>query len=144
MTPYALFGLIQAEDAGYPCPNPHTIERGLARLRMYLEQMGSAWVEAFNRPGNARYHEINDSLFCLWVYSLRAGVDGAPAPQAGRPPMFTPGADDMTAWWPRIENGLGSERMSDYGHALALELAVKFKKKDLADKLAAELHKRAK
>src|SRR5262249_20080271 len=34
--------------------------------------------------------------------------------------------------------------MSDIGHAFALELAVKHGKKDLADKLAAELRKRAK
>ena len=31
MTPYALFGLIAAEEAGYPCPNPNTIQSGMAR-----------------------------------------------------------------------------------------------------------------
>ena len=38
MTPYALFGLIAAEEAGYPCPNPTTIPRGMARLKQYLER----------------------------------------------------------------------------------------------------------
>ena len=28
MTPYALFGLLTAEEAGYPCPNPNTIPSG--------------------------------------------------------------------------------------------------------------------
>jgi rRNA maturation protein Nop10 len=47
-------------------------------------------------------------------------------------------------WWARIEKAVGTPVMSDYGHALALELAVKHDKRDLAKKLAAELRKRAK
>src|SRR5207253_8742671 len=67
MTPYALFGLIQAEEAGYPCPNPHTIPNGLKRLETYLNQMASAWDDTVHSRLR-RKGEINDSLFCLWVY----------------------------------------------------------------------------
>lgn len=129
MTPYALFGLIQSEEAGYPCPNPHSIDRGIARLKQYLDHMMAAWDAALNRPASgARYTEINDSLFCLWVYSSSAKAD----------------AEYLKRWWPLIEKGTGGPYMSDYGHALALEVAIKHKQKELADKLVAELRKRAK
>ncbi len=129
MTPYALFGLLAAEEAGYPCPNPDTIARGLARLLAYLNEMSSAW-DVLVKPGQpepAATTRINDSLFCLWV---RMYIRSAPA-------------EDMKPWWPRIEKGVGHRLMSDTGHALALELAVKYGQKELADKLAAELRKRA-
>jgi uncharacterized protein YfaS (alpha-2-macroglobulin family) len=71
-----------------------------------------------------RIYQINDSMFVLYVFAQREPVS--------------------FVWWDNIEKGVGMERLSDYGHALALELAVKFKKKELADKLAAELRKRAK
>ncbi|HEV3436042.1 MAG TPA: alpha-2-macroglobulin family protein, partial [Gemmata sp.] len=126
MTPYALFGLIQAEEAGYPCPNPTAIPRGMDRLLMYLDQMAAtAWDHGIITRQQHR-GEINDSLFCLWVYAMKGEKL------------------DLTRWWNRIETNIGEDFISDYGHALALELAANKGKKELADKLAAELHKRAK
>jgi alpha-2-macroglobulin len=127
MTPYALLGLLLAEDAGYPCPNPTSIPRGMERLRVYLERMGDAWLPGKDGPPKfAEPQQVNDSLFCLWVYSMKAD------------------AKEFEGWWGRIEMGVGNPVMSDIGHAFALELAVKFKKNELAKKLVAELHKRAK
>ncbi|MCI0699701.1 MAG: hypothetical protein L0241_01275 [Planctomycetia bacterium] len=125
MTPYALFGLIAAEEAGYPTPNQNTIPRGLARLAEYLKTMGATWDTTLQALAATKDHkQINDALYCLWVYTMKE-------------------KPDMAVWWTRIEKTIGREIMSDYGHALALELAVKFDKKELAGKLAAELRKRA-
>src|SRR5262249_39469107 len=107
MTPYALFGLLEAEKAGYPIPNEAAIDRGLARLKQYLEHMKPAW-DAIGQPWAGPNHPqpgINDSLYLLYVLAHREKVP-----------------DD---WWPRIEKGVGSAFVSDYGHALALELAAK-------------------
>jgi uncharacterized protein YfaS (alpha-2-macroglobulin family) len=137
MTPYALFGLIAAEEAGYPCPNATTIPNGIARLKQYLEQTGTiwdlaikqGWGVAFGQNGR-KTTEINDVLFSLWVAAL----------DPERAKKF----DIQTnPWFARIEKTVGREEMSDVGHALALELATKYGHKPLADKLAAELHKRA-
>jgi hypothetical protein len=138
MTPYALFGLIAAERAGYPCPNPNTIDRGMARLVQYLNQTSAiwdlalmhGWNEAFTQRHGRRSTEINDALFCLWV----AALDADRAKNAGI---------GMDPWFRRIEKTVGRDMMSDTGHALALELAVKFGEKELAEKLAGELRKRA-
>ena len=126
MTPYALMGLIEAEKAGYPCPNPHTIDRGLNRLSAFLSGMQNAWPnekgewpKAENREGN----RVNDAMVILSVFARKRPV-----------------GDE---WWKRIEQAAATERLSDYGHALALEIAVRGEKKDLATKLADELHKRA-
>lgn len=129
MTPYALFGLLAAEDAGYPCPNPTTLERGLARLSLYLQQMAPAWDAALNDPKHGA-RVANDALFCLWVF----GLDIERFEKVGL---------NKDQWFARIEKSAGTDMMSDSGHAFALELAVKFKKKDLAEKLAGELRKRA-
>ncbi len=127
MTPYALFGLITAEDAGYPCPNERTITQGLLRLDLYCREMGMTWDTILQkRQPNANYPVVNDALFCLWVTTLR---------------VIPSHMDD---WWGRIEKSIGTDLMSDAGHAYALEIAISRGKKDLADKLAAELHKRAK
>ena len=138
MTPYALFGLLAAEEAGYPCPNPGTIDRGLARLRQYLDNTGAPWdvaiqyqwKAAFGANVQQRVNEINDALFCLWV----AALDADRAKKAGI---------DLSPWFGRIDKTAGRAEMSDSGHAFALELAVKHGKKELADKLAAELRVRA-
>ena len=138
MTPYALFGLLAAEDAGYPCPNPNTIPMGLGRLKAYLAATApywdlavkEGWDKAFPKDNGRRATEINDTLFCLWV----AGLDAERAKKAGV---------EMNPWFARIEKTVGRAEMSDTGHALALEMAVKHGHKPLADKLAAELRKRA-
>jgi hypothetical protein len=128
MTPYALFGLLAAEDAGYPCPNPNTIDRGLTRQVQYLNQMGGAWDAAL--ANNTGTSVANDALFCLWVFAIDMK-------------RYEQGGIETDKWFARIEKSAGTHLMSDSGHAFALELAVKFKKKELAEKLAGELRKRA-
>jgi hypothetical protein len=132
MTPYALFGLLAAEEAGYPCPNPGTIDRGMTRLAQYIHHMGTQWDNILTKNDKiTRHTEVNDALFCLWV----AGMDTDRAKKVNI---------DMTVWFGRIEKTLGRDLMSDSGHAFSLELAVKHGKKELADRLAKELHSRAK
>ncbi len=136
MTPYAMFGLLAAEEAGYPCPNPNTIPNGMARLKQYLDYTATqwdlaikqGWEVAFAKTNGRRRTEINDTMFCLWV----AAMDRAK--QAGI---------DLNPWFGRIEKTAERAELSDTGHALALELAVKHGHKPLAEKLAKELRKRA-
>lgn len=133
MTPYALFGLIAAEEAGYPCPNPNTIPAGLAVLKRHLDQTGALWDGAANlkaKPQQWRATEVNDALFMLWV--------------AGMSPDRAKAANiELGPWFVRIEKAVGGAEVSDSGHAFALELAVKHGKKELADKIAWELRFRA-
>ena len=123
MTPYALFGLLAAEEAGYPCPNPNTIPRGMARLAQYLHQMGPQWDTLLKNPkeANAPRGVVNNALFCLWV----AAMYPKHAKDAGI---------EMNPWFERLDHACGRAEMSDTGHALALELAVKYGYKLLADK----------
>jgi uncharacterized protein YfaS (alpha-2-macroglobulin family) len=57
MTPYALYGLLQAEKAGYQLNDGQAVERGLARLQQFIEQMGE--------------QQAADRVFCLYVYAHR-------------------------------------------------------------------------
>jgi hypothetical protein len=57
MTPYALYGLIEAEKAGYRIGRADAIPRGLKRLEEFIEQNG---VE---KPA--------DRIFCLYIYGQR-------------------------------------------------------------------------
>lgn len=63
MTPYALFGLLEAEKAGYKIPNETAIQRGLARLRQFIEQMGEG--------------QASDRIYCMYMYSNRQGLEAA-------------------------------------------------------------------
>ncbi|MBA4066030.1 MAG: hypothetical protein C0501_20385 [Isosphaera sp.] len=126
MTPYALFGLIAAEQAGYPCPNPHTIDRGMGRLKQYLDDMGRQWDAAAAADPKGRHPVVNDALFCLWVAATRDDTV------------------NLDPWWVRIVRWTETPLMSDAGCAFALEVAVKRGKKPFAGMLAAELRKRAK
>jgi hypothetical protein len=133
MTPYALFGLIAAEEAGYPCPNPGTIDRGLRELKQYLDHTGAVGLairrdwKARSRRNGRQPRRVNDALFCLWVVgTTRRG----PKPRPERVVR-------------RIEKTVGAAEMSDTGHALALELAVESTGQALAEKLAKELRARA-
>jgi uncharacterized protein YfaS (alpha-2-macroglobulin family) len=58
MTPYALYGLLQAEKAGYTIGSETAIERGLQRLDSFIanESNGMQWT---------------DRIFCMYVYSHR-------------------------------------------------------------------------
>lgn len=121
MTPYALFGLIEAEKAGYAIPNGDAIPRGLERLHAFLDHLKPQWARDAKSVFGSR--GINDSLYCLSILSQKKAVP--------------------SEWWLLISRKVGGEQMSDYGHALALEMAVRSGEKKLADSLAAELRKRA-
>jgi uncharacterized protein YfaS (alpha-2-macroglobulin family) len=60
MTPYALYGLLQAEKAGYQIPNETAVNRGLDRLAQFITGMGDA--------------QTADRVYCLYVYSHRRDV----------------------------------------------------------------------
>lgn len=60
MTPYALYGLLQAEKAGYPLGSETSVERGLERLRRFIGQMG--------------INQSSDRIFCMYVYGHRHDV----------------------------------------------------------------------
>lgn len=122
MTPYALYGLLEAEKAGYAIPNEHAIQAGLNRLKGFLAGIQGSLANP--NPGASSAAQINDGLYCLWVLSHREKVPAE--------------------WWAGIARYAGTDTMSDYGHALALELAVKEGRRPLADQIAAELRKRAK
>jgi uncharacterized protein YfaS (alpha-2-macroglobulin family) len=57
MTPYALYGLLQAEKAGYTLGNDQAIERGLVRLQKFIEAMGPA--------------QTADRVFCMYIFGHR-------------------------------------------------------------------------
>ncbi|MFO0844191.1 MAG: alpha-2-macroglobulin family protein [Gemmataceae bacterium] len=57
MTPYALYGLLQAEKAGYQVPNETAVARGLTRLEQFINNMGDA--------------QTADRVYCLYVFSHR-------------------------------------------------------------------------
>ncbi|MFO0929695.1 MAG: alpha-2-macroglobulin family protein [Gemmataceae bacterium] len=57
MTPYALYGLLQAERAGYQIPNETAIQRGLQRLEVFIGQMGDA--------------QAADRIYCMYVFTHR-------------------------------------------------------------------------
>lgn len=109
ITPYVLYGLIQAEKSGHPTGNDQAIARGLVRLRQFIDAMGPA--------------QAADRIYCLYVYGLKN--------------------DMLTEWWQFIEQQQAGGKLSDAALALALEMAVRAGKKGLADKLTADLHKRA-
>jgi uncharacterized protein YfaS (alpha-2-macroglobulin family) len=57
MTPYALYGLLEAEAAGYPSRNPEAVEMGLKKLRQFIDSMGDG--------------QRADRMYCMYVYSLK-------------------------------------------------------------------------
>ncbi len=61
MTPYALYGLLEAERAGYPSGNEEAIERGLDRLRQFIDNMGD--------------RQRADRMYCLYVYSRKRALE---------------------------------------------------------------------
>ncbi|MEK6239682.1 MAG: hypothetical protein N2C14_33600, partial [Planctomycetales bacterium] len=109
MTPYALYGLLEAERAGYEIPNDQAIEKGLNRLQQFVNYNNQ------NHPA--------DRVYCAYVYAMRRDL----------PKDF----------WPFVEKARAKNKLSDYASALALELAVRADKKELAEQLAADLEKRA-
>ncbi len=63
MTPYALYGLLEAEAAGYAVPQEEAVERGLTRLRHFIDAMGD--------------DQSADRIYCAYVYSHRHPVPDA-------------------------------------------------------------------
>src|SRR5207249_1354165 len=63
MTPYALYGLLQAEKAGYQIPSGNAVNAGLSRLERFINQMGNA--------------QAADRVYCMYVFSHRRDI--APA-----------------------------------------------------------------
>ena len=124
MTPYALLGLLEAKKAGYPIPNEHALATGMHRLKGYLQAMGPTWDVGFVGDKEVNRPQFNDCLYCLSVLSRAEAVPAE--------------------WWKRIDSFAGTKTISDYGHALALELAMKEGPPPLQMKLAGELRKRAK
>ena len=58
MTPYALYGLLQAEKAGYTIGSSDAIQRGLARLKGFIDNRG----------------QTSDWVYCVYVYGHRHRV----------------------------------------------------------------------
>jgi len=63
MTPYALYGLLEAEKAGYSIGNEDAVKRGLRRVRQYIDAMGAA--------------QASDRIYCMYVYAHREPVPEA-------------------------------------------------------------------
>ncbi len=63
MTPYALYGLLQAEKGGYTIPNETAIQRGLQRLKGFIDSM--------------TVHQAADRIYCMYVWSHREKLDEA-------------------------------------------------------------------
>ncbi|HWG44801.1 MAG TPA: alpha-2-macroglobulin family protein [Gemmataceae bacterium] len=57
MTPYALYGLIEAEKAGYSIGSSDAISRGLQRLKQFIDNMSA--------------RQSSDRIYCLYVYGQR-------------------------------------------------------------------------
>ena len=57
MTPYALYGLLQAEKAGYDIPNEQAIQRGISRLQQFINGMNEK--------------QAADRIYCRYVFSHR-------------------------------------------------------------------------
>jgi hypothetical protein len=61
MTPYALYGLLQAEKAGYTIPNEQAIQRGLARLKYFIDTMNE--------------NQAADRIYCMYIWSHREKLE---------------------------------------------------------------------
>jgi uncharacterized protein YfaS (alpha-2-macroglobulin family) len=109
MTPYALYGLLQAEKAGYSSGSEKAIQRGLQRLEQFIA----------GRPAQ----HFTDQVFCMYVYGHRQ--------------------DLKPEWWQQLAEELRQRRLTDYGLALVLEVAIAHSRADLAATAAEQLRQRA-
>lgn len=109
LTPYALYGLLLADQAGWEIPNDDALERGLDRVESFL-----AWM-----PTDAAAD---------WIYNLY---------------VYAHGRDVQPEWWARLEREVDVESISDYALAMALELAARHSRIELADTCLARLEARA-
>jgi uncharacterized protein YfaS (alpha-2-macroglobulin family) len=116
MTPYALYGLLIAEKAGYTIGSEDAIQRGLARLKTFIDNLHRGQKKQKGQNGSAA-----DRIYCIYVYAHRHNIE--------------------PAWWEFIEDE--KDDLSDYALALALELAVKQKRLQTATLLADRLIQKA-
>jgi uncharacterized protein YfaS (alpha-2-macroglobulin family) len=63
MTPYVMYGLLEAEAAGYTLPNETAINRGLVRLKQFIDRMNA--------------NQAADRIYCMYVYSMRKPMQAA-------------------------------------------------------------------
>jgi uncharacterized protein YfaS (alpha-2-macroglobulin family) len=63
MTPYALYGLLEAEKAGYRIGNETAVNRGLDRLKAFIDNMTDK--------------QAADRIYCMYVYAHRRDLDQA-------------------------------------------------------------------
>ncbi|MEM7390906.1 MAG: alpha-2-macroglobulin family protein [Verrucomicrobiota bacterium] len=63
MTPYAMYGLLEAEKAGYRIGNEKAVERGLKRLGQFINGMGE--------------RQAADKIYCMYVVSHRKPIEAA-------------------------------------------------------------------
>jgi uncharacterized protein YfaS (alpha-2-macroglobulin family) len=61
MTPYALYGLMEAEKAGYELGSEGAVKKGMARLKQFIRSMGEK--------------QAADRIYCMYVYAHRHGLD---------------------------------------------------------------------
>ncbi|MEM7011020.1 MAG: alpha-2-macroglobulin family protein [Verrucomicrobiota bacterium] len=118
MTPYALYGLIEAERAGFEIPNDEAIPRGMDRLAGFINSMGD--------------NQSADRIYCMWVYQHH---DELPKDWWG----WLENISSRTLSVSRRRDDL----LSDYAAAMALEMAVKSERRALASKMAQLLEFRA-
>jgi uncharacterized protein YfaS (alpha-2-macroglobulin family) len=135
MTPYALYGLVRAREAGYKIPNQQAIQRGTNRLNTFIHAMNTL-------------DHVSDRIYCMYVYShlteklpanwydyLGVLLDGKLANGAQ--------ADQKQKVDSMVVEELRKATLSDYALALALEISVRGESQNLADRLARELRSRA-
>ena len=119
MTPYALFGLIEAEKGGFEIPSDAAMKKGMDRLGGFVDAMTGETQSA-------------DRIYCMWVYQHRNEL----------PDAWWAWLEDLvkrTLSTPQKRSDL----LSDYAAALSLEMAVKSERPVLAGKLARLLELRA-
>ena len=119
MTPYALFGLIEAQKAGFQMPNETTIPRGMERLRVFINQMNDG--------------QSSDRIYCMWVYQHYKRLDDDWW-------AWLEGVANRTLSTAADKSGL----LSDYAAAMMMEMAVKAERRSLARQMEKLLVYRAK
>ena len=142
MTPYVLYGLLEAEKAGYNLGSEDALAKGMNRLHQFivnlkqqivnLKQQNAAAARNWRKLINDNDRETKtvttqtfttDWIFCMYVYGQRHKIE----------------AD----WWTAIAAHLENDDLSDQALALALQMAVQHKNDQLAPQLAEKLRKRA-
>jgi hypothetical protein len=110
MTPYALFGLIEAQKGGFKMPNETTIPRGMERLKGFINQMGD--------------RQSADRIYCMWVYQHHKPLDADWW-------AWLEGVANRTLSTAADRSNL----LSDYAAAMVMEMSVKAERRPLAQRM---------